>query len=531
MYQCKSIIKYRIVQSKLYNMQDKKISVNNSRIAKNTLLLYFRMIITMLVTLYTSRVVLDALGETNYGIYNVVGGVVAMFSVLSGSLSAAISRFITYELGTNNTDKLKRIFSTSVNIQIMMSIAVLALCELVGVWFLNNKMNIPAGRMEAANFVLQCSIATFIVDLISVPYNSTIIAHERMNAFAYISILEVSMKLLVAYLIYISTFDKLIVYASLLLVVAIVLRLIYGIYCERHFEEAKYHFIFDRSMLKEMSSFAGWNLFGNTAYMLNTQGVNMLINIFFGVTTNAARAVAVQVEGAITQFVSNFTTALNPQITKSYASGDYDYMIKLVCKGAKYSFFIMYIFIVPIVLEADTILGIWLKKVPHDTPIFMRLVLFSSLATLLGNSLYNAIISTGKIRRYQIVVTFVGCLVFPLSWIAYKLGCPAYTTYIIYIIIYFSLNFIRLSSLKRLMNFPVIFFLKTVFLRISICSVLAFVAPGVLVFYISPSFTRLVLVCIVSFVWSACCIYYIGLDKEERIFCVHKIIKLVNRIR
>ena len=497
-------------------------SANNKRIAKNTLLLYFRMIVLMLVTLYTSRVVLDALGESDYGIYNVVGGVVAMFSVLSNSLSGAISRFITYELGTGNNERLARIFSTSVNIQILMALAIFVLCEVGGVWFLNAKMNIPDGRMAAANIVLQCSIATFMVNLISVPYNATIIAHERMGVFAYISILEAGLKLLVAYLIYISTFDKLTVYALLILGIAILLRLIYGIYCGRHFAEAHYRFILDRPLLKEMTGFAGWNLFGSTAYMLNTQGVNMLINIFFGVATNAARAIAVQVDTAVTQFVNNFMTAINPQITKSYAAGDRKYLFKLVCRGTKYAFFIMYLFIVPMVLEADTILGIWLKEVPADTAVFMRLVLFSTLATLLGNPMYTAIMATGKIRNYQIAVVSVGCLIFPLTWVAYKLGCPAYSTYIIYTANYFLQILVRLFFLKKLMDFPVSRYFLPVFGRIGICAILTFVLPTAVTFTMSPSFLRLLIVCAVSLLWSVLCIYYVGFEKEERLFFMSK---------
>lgn len=255
-------------------------SENSKRIAKNTLVLYVRMLFMMLVGLYTSRVVLDALGEANYGIYNVVGGVVPMLSVLTGALSGAISRFITFELGTGNQERLSRIFSTSVNIQFIMALAGFVLCEVLGVWFLNEKMNIPADRMEAAHFVLQCSIASFMVSLVSVPYNAVIVAHERMTAFAYIGIVEVLLKLLIAYLIYISPIDALKLYALLLLVVSLLIRIIYGIYCGRHFIEAKYHFFIDRSLLKQMFSFAGWNLFGNTAFMLNTQGVNMLVNVF-----------------------------------------------------------------------------------------------------------------------------------------------------------------------------------------------------------------------------------------------------------
>ena len=305
-------------------------SANNKRIAKNTLLLYVRTLFVMLVTLYTSRVVLNTLGVSDYGIYNVVGGVVAMFSVISVSLSSSISRFITYELGHGDFDKLKRIFSTSINIQVGISLVILVLAEVFGVWFLNTKMNIPAERMTAANWVLQCSLLSFIIGLISVPYNACIIAHERMSAFAYISILEVVLKLAVVYMLLVSPYDKLATYAVLLVVVALIVRLTYGQYCKRHFEESRYRFVHDKSLIKEMTGFAGWSFFGNGAYMLNTQGVDMLINIFFGVTFNAARGVATQVQNAVMQFVNNFTVAVNPQITKSYASGEREYMYKLV---------------------------------------------------------------------------------------------------------------------------------------------------------------------------------------------------------
>lgn len=498
-------------------------SENTKRIAKNTLTLYVRMLFSMLVGLFTSRIVLDALGEINYGIYNVVGGIVPILSVLTGALSGAISRFITFELGTGNQEKLNRIFSTSVNIQFIMALAGLVLCEIAGVWFLNEKMNIPADRMDAANFVLQCSIASFMVSLVSVPYTAIIIAHEKMSAFAYISIVEVVLKLVIAYLMYISPVDTLKLYAALLLGVSILMRIIYGVYCGRHFPEAKYHFIIDRPLLKEMFSFAGWNLFGNTAYMLNTQGVNMLVNVFFGVTTNAAQAIASQVNGAVSQFVGNFTTAINPQITKSYASNDQDYLYKLVCRGTKYTFFIMYLFLVPIILEADTILEIWLKEVPADSGVFVRLVLISSLATVIGNPMLTTIMATGKIRRYQVVVTTAGCLVFPLTWIAFSLGCPAYVSYIIYAVIYFLLNFIRLATLKRLIGFPVGEFNRKVFSRIGGVSVLAFFIPGIVTYMMEPSFIRLLLVCIVSLLWSLLVFYYIGIDKEERMFFKSKI--------
>lgn len=317
-------------------------SANNKRIAKNTLLLYFRMLFMMAVSLYTSRVVLNALGVEDFGIYNVVGGVVAMFSMLSGSLSAAITRFITYELGKGNQENLKKIFSSSVTIQIGLAILIIVVAEAIGVWFLNMKMNIPDVRITAANWVFQFSILTFAVNLISVPYNASIIAHERMSAFAYISILEAIGKLAIVFLIVISPMDKLIFYAILMCAVALIVRLAYGVYCKRHFEECTYHFIFDRDLLKHMFGFAGWNFIGATSAVLRDQGGNVVINLFCGPAANAARGIAFQVNNAISGFVTNFMTALNPQITKSYAAGDRKYMMTLIFQGAR--LFVLYAF-------------------------------------------------------------------------------------------------------------------------------------------------------------------------------------------
>lgn len=508
---------------------------NSRRIAKNTLLLYIRMVFMMAVSLLTSRVILDALGEEDFGVYNAVGGVVALFSVLSTPLSNAISRFITFELGTGNKERLSNIFSTAVNIQFLMAVSVMMLCEVVGVWFLNSQMNIPDGRESAANYVLQFSILTFMVNLINIPFNATIIAHERMNVFAYITIFDVSIKLLIAYLIHISPVDKLKLYVSLLFLVSVLLLLIYSQYCKRHFDEAHYRVKFDKQLFREMSSFAGWHMFGNTAYVLNTQGVNMLINIFFGVRLNAARAIAIQVDGAIQQFVNSFTTAINPQITKSYASKEYDYFFKLVKSGTKYTYYIMFLFIVPIVLETDTILSLWLKNVPQDTPIFVRLVVFGSLFTVMGNPMFTAIMATGDIKRYEIEVTLVGCLVFPLTWIAYSLGAPAYLTYVIYIIIYLLLNFIRLGTLKRQINFPVRSFLKDYLLRMIAVSFISFLVPGLIVYLMNQTSLRMLIVFIVSVLWTSLCVYFVGLEKAERVFFVSKakeiiIRKLFNRV-
>lgn len=373
-------------------------SDNNKRIAKNTLLLYFRMLFMMVVSLYTSRVILNALGAEDFGIYNVVGGVVAMFTVISGSLSAAISRFITYELGKGDQSKLNKIFSTSVTIQLLLSLIIVVLIESFGVWFLNAKMTIPADRITAANWVLQFSIITFVINLISVPYNAVIIAHEKMSAFAYISILEALCKLAIAFLIMCSPIDKLIYYAVLMCIVAIIVRLTYGYYCKKHFSECTYHFLWDKELLSKMFSFAGWQFFGTGSYMLMTQGVNILLNFFFGPVVNAARGIAVQVDGIIQQFVNNFTTAINPQITKSYAEDKKAYMFLLIYTGAKYSYFLVLFFAIPIILETNTILTLWLKNVPEHTVSFLRLIICIDLLYVLSNTMMTAMISTGNIN-------------------------------------------------------------------------------------------------------------------------------------
>ena len=507
-------------------------SDNNKRIAKNTLLLYVRMLFTMAVSLFTSRVILNTLGVEDYGINNVVGGIVTMFSVLSGSLSSSISRFITFELGKGNIERLKTIFSTGVNIQLGMSVLIIIIAEAVGIWFLNAKMNIPADRIVAANWVFQCAILTFVLNLLSVPYNAAIIAHEKMSAFAYISVVEVSLKLIIVYMLMISPFDRLETYAVLLLLVGAVIRFIYGYYCKRHFEECTYHFVFDKPVLKEMTGFAGWNFLGNGAYMLNTQGVNILMNLYFGVAVNAARGIATQVDAALKQFVNNFTTAVNPQITKSYAQGDLAYMHKLVCRSAKFSAFLMMFFAVPIILETNTILTIWLKTVPDYAVIFLQWIIISSfMDTVLANSLVTSMFATGKIKRYQIIVTTVGCLVFPLSWIAFKLGFEPQVGYILYFIIYTILLFVRLYLLKDMVKLPVMMYIREVLYKLAPVILVGFAIPGILILTMDASWLRLILVCLLSVLVTAASEYFIGLSNKEKDFVAEKIKLVIGKIK
>ena len=381
---------------------EKETQANNKRIAKNTIALYMRMFCSMVISLFTSRIILDSLGVDNFGLYNVVGGFVAMFALMSSALTNSISRFLTFELGKGDKEKLKMVFSTSLNVMFALSIVILLVGETLGLWFLNNKVNIPIERIGAANLVYQLSIATFIMGLVSVPYNASIVSHEKMTAFAYIGIFEIAMKLVIVYSLYVSPFDKLKTYAILLFLLSLSVRLIYGIYCNRHFKETHYNFIFDKPLLRQMTGFAGWNFFAQGAYQLNGNGVNLLINIFFGVTLNAARGIANQVNGAVSQFASNFMVALTPQITKSYAAGELAEMHKLIFRGAKFSYFLTLFFLIPICIETEYILKLWLINVPDNTVSFVRWTLYITALNMFSGTLIPALHATGNIKRYMI---------------------------------------------------------------------------------------------------------------------------------
>jgi len=499
---------------------------NNKRIAKNTILLYFRTFIIMLVSLYTSRVVLSALGVDDYGTYNVVGGFVAMFSLLSGSLSNAISRYITFELGRGDKKKLNEVFSTSVTVQMILALTVVVLAEAFGIWFLNTQMNIPEGRMVAANWVFQCSLLTFAINLISIPYNACIIAHEQMTAFAYISILEALLKLGAVFLLFVIGFDKLIVYAVLLAFVATLIRFIYGVYCKRHFEECHYSFSINKPLIKEMTSLAGWNLLGSSGSILNSHGVNLLMNMFFGVAVNAARGLAVQVNGAVTQFVNSFTTAVNPQITKSYAKGEKDYLFKLVMMSSKYSFFLMLLLAAPILAETPYILKLWLKEVPDYTVLFVRLALMISLIASLSTSLYTLALSTGNIKKYQIVVGSLSLSCFFVTYVFYKLGFPVETAYYVNIGIQIIILFARLIILSRQTGISIIQYVASVLYK-SLLVALLLAGFLFLLLRLMPEETLVntLVVVLMCEVIACALIYLVGLNKYERKY----IVSLINK--
>lgn len=491
---------------------------NTKSIAKNTVFLYIRSIVVMAVGIYTSRVVLQTLGVEDYGVYNVIGGFVAMFSILSASLVNASQRFISFEMGKDNP-QMNRIFSGTISIHLLLALIVLVLFESFGLWFLNTQLNISADRMYAANWVFQCSVLTFCINLISVPYNASIIAHERMNVFAYISIYEAFAKLGIVYLLYVTGYDKLIVYAILMLAIAVSLRLLYGFYCARHFEECKFHFVIDKPLFKEMMGFIGWNFFGSTAGILSTQGINILINLFFGVALNAARGLADQVNNAINTFVNNFMTAMNPQITKSYAAGDYDYMKSLMVRGAKYSAILYWMIALTFFIESDEILDIWLVEVPDYASVFLRLTIIYSIFKSLANPIYVGMLATGRIRNYQLIMGGLNISAFVLCYIFFVFGLGPEFGYISTIIIAIIQLFVRLKLISDIISgFPKKLFFQKAILRASYVIVGSTLILGLLkkVMSFNNLFVEVCFVLIISLFTVPTIAYVLALSSSER---------------
>lgn len=507
-------------------------SENTKRIAKNTLMLYGRMLIGMLVSLYTSRVVLQALGVEDYGIYNVVGGVVAMFSMISNSLSSSVSRFLTFELGRGDLDALKKVFSTSLTIHIVLGAIIVMLAEVVGLWFLNTYMNIPSERMYAANWVFHASVFSFFISLVFVPFRASIVSHEKMSAFAYIGISNIVLRLMVILFVAYSkmNFDRLILYSLLLAFIELVIEYIYWIYCKRNFAECRFMLNFDKTYLKSMSSFAGWNFIGCTAVLLKDQGVNILLNLFIGPVINAARGIAVSVNNALSSFAGNFMTALNPQITKSYASGNYDYMFSLIERGSRFSYYILLLLALPVMFETDFVLTLWLKNYPEHTVNFVRLVLAVTMCDILSNTLINLQLATGKIRNYQIVVGCTYLANFPLSYICLKNGMPPESTLVVALFVAVCCMILRLVFLRKMAGLSMRRFLINVCLNVFVVTFLSVLVPLLIYNYLSFGLTRFCVVCVVSIICSSMSIFFVGCTVEERLF-IRKKIRTINICR
>ena len=507
-------------------------SVNNKRIAKNTILLYFRMMFLMLISLYTSRVILHALGVTDYGIYNVVGGFVSMFALISAALTSACSRFLNFELGKGDKVRQNIVFSTAVSIQWGLALIVLVLSEIIGIWYVNNVMELPVERLPAANWCFQFSIITFCTNLITVPYNASIIAHERMKTFAYVGIFQGLVQLGISFLVFWEPFDRLVFYALLLMLLQLSIQMMYQRYCLRHFQECRYRFVFEKTQLKSMLIYSVWHLIGNGATVLKNHGVNLVLNLYYGPVINAAKGIATQVDSAVNLFVSNFMMAMNPQITQSYAKGDYKYMLNLVNKGACFSFYLILFLSLPLIINADYVMHLWLKEVPDYTVLFVQLTLISMVIQSLSRPLITAQNATGDVRDYQLVVGGINLLNLPMSWLFLHWG---YTPACV-MVVAIGVNIAALAARVVMLPFTLKFFVRKDFvmqvvLKCLCVAIVASIIPIVVSMHQINSFLSFVLNVFVCFISSAIAILYIGCRSSERAFAYSKINDLISRIK
>ena len=501
--------------------------INNKRIARNTMLLYIRMLIMMIVSLYTSRVVLEALGVTDYGIYNVVGGIVSMLGFLNSSMSNAVQRFLSFEMGKGTDGRVSHIFNIALLAHSFIAIVVFVILEIVGTWYLNNHLVVPHERMEAANWVLQCTIVTTFFAIMQVPYNGIIIAKEDMGIYAYISVFEAFMRLSIVYLLLMGSFDRLKLYAVLMMAVTLVVLLINRVYCIKKYRETHFRFVRDKLLLKDMTTFALWNMIGEIAWVMTGQGVNIILNLFFGPSINAARGLAEQVNAAVMRFINNFQVALNPQITKSYSSGDIEDMKKLLYMGTKISYFVLFFLAFPIIIEMDFILGLWLHDIPPHTTLFCQLILVSSLTACVSNLLAQVARAYGKIRKYQMIVSLFLMLNFPLSYIILLLGATAEMTVTINILIQGLLLFVRLLLIRPMIALSIRQFVVKAVFPIIIVTGLSVVLPLTLKYYVNTSVTNSLITIVLALISSTISILYFGMNKSERMKMKVLIIKRV----
>lgn len=498
-------------------------TANIKRIAKNTILLYVRMFFVMCIQLYTSRVVLHALGVEDYGIYNVVGGIVTMFAFLNAAMNSSTQRYITFYLGKGDENKLQEVFSNCIFIHAMLAVVIIILSETVGLWFLYNKMVIPAERMDAAFWVFQMSIVTTVVLIFSTPYNATIIAYERMSAFAYISIFEVILKLLTAFILLFSKWDNLVLYSVLTVVAQLIIRFIYVLYCNRHFSITKIVYKFNKQLFRSMTSFIGWNVWGGLSNVLYSQGLNILLNMFFGPVINAARGIAVQVQGVVQQFAFNLQTAINPQITKSYAIGELKSMRDLVYRCSRYTFFLLLIISFPIFLETSLLLNLWLTTVPEWTVSFTRIMLCIIMVDSVAAPLMTSSAATGNVKLYQTVIGGTMLLIVPVSYLFLKLGYNPSVVFFVHLVFCLITFVLRLIIVRPMILLSIREYIKVALWPCFKSGLLAIIIPTVLYMLLPNTLTNGVLVLLSSIIFSVIAVYLLGINHNERAFINQKI--------
>lgn len=504
---------------------------DSKRIARNTIALYFRALIVMIVGLFTSRVLLQTLGVTDVGIYNAVGGIVSLFGFITSSLSNSTSRFISIDLGKGDQQCLNKTFANVKYIYGCLAVLIFLLGETIGLWFLYNYLVIPAERFNAALWVYHYSVLSAMIGVMCIPYGAAVVAHERMSAFAYISLIDVFYKLFIIYLLNIIPYDNLIVYATFYFVAGIINFFIYFFYCRKRFIEVRVKARIDKEQFQEIFSFSAWVIGGNFAWVANNHGLNLMLNIFGGPVVNAARAVALQVQGVTSQFVTNFQSAVNPQITKTYAREEYQRMHNLIVWSSKFSFFLLLILCLPVISKSFFILDLWLVDVPEYTEFFLKLVLVLALLKTLSNPIWTAVLATGHLRKYQLYDNILQFLILPTCYIALKFfAIPFYSVYVIIVFYEMILIPVRLYIVLPLINYPTREYVYNILIPIIVVSVLSSLMSFIFCFFINKSLMGNIVVMICVFVSTIIVTWFFGLKESERNIIIKRIILAKSKI-
>jgi len=489
---------------------------NTKRIAKNTIALYFRQVLIMLVGLYTSRVVLETLGIVDFGIFNLVAGIVTMFNFLLNSMAGSIQRFFSFELGQDNKDQLKNIFSLSLILMLIICLIILVLSETVGLYFVTNILSIPHERRNSAILVYHFSVFSFLFTIITSPYMAMIIARENMKIYSYVSIIEVFLRLSIVFILRFISWDKLSLYGVLTLFITITVTFIYRTICAVKYKECRFSFYWNKDLAIKILSFSGWTLFGSTAIMFKNQLVNILLNQYFSPIVVAARAIASKVDNAAVSLSNNFITAIRPQIVKNYASGDKDTALYLMFFGSKASYLLMFIFFLPLIIEMPIVLDLWLKNTPEFTILFTRLMLIDVLINHISTPIIAMIQASGKIKIYNLLVGSVIFFNVPFSWFLLNIGMPSYFVIICAIFLTNIVLIIRVLYVRKLIFFSILHYMKTVIIPIIIISILSFIIPFILYYFLNSSIIRLFLIVISSIFFVCLNSYFFALNFNER---------------
>lgn len=501
---------------------------NDKRIFKNTIFLYIRMFITMCISFITTRIVLDKLGVSDYGTYNIVGGFISMFTVLNSILQTGTRRFLALNIGKGNKELIQQTFSTAFVIHIWIAIIVTILIETIGLWFLNYQLNIPEGRINAANWIFQFSIISVFLNITQTPFTAAITAHEKFNIYAYISIFDAIAKVIVVYLLVIIPGDKLILYGGLILIVNFIDICLYRIYCIRHFNECKFSISINKNIFTEMIQFSGWSTLGHISVVLNSNGISIILNLFFGTTINAARGIANTVTYTIKQFVDGFIIASQPQLIKLYGAGEIEQFHQLIFNVSKYTLFLLSIIIVPVVLEIDFVLNLWLNTVPAYTPIFIKITMIICLLSYSNNMLDQGVVASGYMRQLTTITTPMYLLNLPLTYLVLKLGGSPSTAYMVGALPIFLAFLSNLYILKKYTQFPAHKFFIFVFLKNLILIFIASIIPVYIQSQMAFGIKRFLVVCSISVICTITILYYLGLDKPVRIMINNKIKSLIK---